>query len=79
MEFDVRSGAPDKDARLAPLLVTRRGQLLSATPFEVDGRVDSPLALQDAARPYHVRHERTRRRHPAPTSPQDILSAPACS
>jgi uncharacterized protein involved in outer membrane biogenesis len=53
MHFDVRSGTPEKDARLAPLLVSGRGSYVG-NALEVDGRVDSPLALKDAARPYHV-------------------------
>ena len=53
MDFDVRSGAPGKDARLAPLLVTGRGKYVG-NAVELEGRVDSPLALKDAARPYHV-------------------------
>jgi uncharacterized protein involved in outer membrane biogenesis len=53
MDFDVRSGAPGKDARLAPLLVAGRGKYVG-NAVEVDGRVDSPLSLKDAARPYHV-------------------------
>src|SRR6478736_2944901 len=53
MDFDVRSGAPEKDARLAPLLVAGRGKYVG-NALELDGRVDSPLALKDAARPYHV-------------------------
>jgi uncharacterized protein involved in outer membrane biogenesis len=53
MDFDVRSGAPEKDARLAPLLVVGRGRYVG-NALELDGRVDSPLALKDAARPYHV-------------------------
>jgi uncharacterized protein involved in outer membrane biogenesis len=53
MEFDVRSGAPAADARLAPLLVQGRGSYVG-NPLELEGRVDSPLSLKDAARPYHV-------------------------
>jgi uncharacterized protein involved in outer membrane biogenesis len=53
MDFDVRSGAPEKDARLAPLLVDGRGKYVG-NAVEVEGRVDSPLTLKDAARPYHV-------------------------
>jgi len=53
MDFDVRSGAPEKDARLAPLLVSGRGRYVGNV-VELEGRVDSPLALKDAARPYHV-------------------------
>ena len=53
MDFDVRSGAPGKDARLAPLLVDGRGKYVG-NAVELEGRVDSPLALKDAARPYHV-------------------------
>jgi len=53
MAFDVRSGAPQADARLAPLLVNGNGRYVG-NAVEVDGRVDSPLALKDAARPYHV-------------------------
>ena len=53
MDFDVRSGAPASDARLAPLLVAGRGRYVG-NEVELDGRVDSPLALKDSARPYHV-------------------------
>ena len=53
MDFDVRSGTPQRDARLAPLLVHGRGKYVG-NALEVDGRVDSPLALKDAQRPYHV-------------------------
>jgi uncharacterized protein involved in outer membrane biogenesis len=53
MLFNVRSGAQEKDARLAPLLVSGRGSYVG-NAVELEGRVDSPLALQDADRPYHV-------------------------
>jgi len=53
MDFDVRSGAPGKDARLAPLVFTGGGQYVG-NAVELEGRVDSPLALKDAARPYHI-------------------------
>ena len=53
MAFDVRSGAPQKDARLAPLLVKGSGKYVG-NAVEVEGRVDSPLSLKDSARPYHV-------------------------
>jgi uncharacterized protein involved in outer membrane biogenesis len=53
VDFDVRSAAPEQDARMAPLLVTGRGSYVG-NAVELEGRVDSPLALQDAQRPYHV-------------------------
>jgi uncharacterized protein involved in outer membrane biogenesis len=53
MAFDVRSGAPEKDARLAPLLVQGKGKYVG-NALELEGRVDSPLALKEATRPYHV-------------------------
>jgi uncharacterized protein involved in outer membrane biogenesis len=53
MAFDVRSGAPEKDARLAPLLVKGDGKYVG-NALELEGRVDSPLALKEATRPYHI-------------------------
>ena len=53
MDFLVRSGAPQRDARLAPLLVTGSG-LYVGNRVEIEGRVDSPLALANAQRPYHI-------------------------
>lgn len=53
MDFVVRSGAPQQDARLAPLLVSGRGRYVGNV-VEVEGRVDSPLRLKEANRPYHI-------------------------
>jgi hypothetical protein len=53
MDFLVRSGDPARDARLAPLLVSGGG-LYVGNRVELEGRVDSPLALEHAERPYHV-------------------------
>lgn len=51
VHFD--SAAPAGDDALAPLLLRGEGMYRSA-PFELSGQVDSPLALQDTARPYRV-------------------------
>jgi uncharacterized protein involved in outer membrane biogenesis len=53
MDFDVRSGAPGKDARSSPLVFTGGGKYVG-NAVEIEGRVDSPLALKDAARPYRI-------------------------
>jgi uncharacterized protein involved in outer membrane biogenesis len=54
MHFDVRSGAPGKDARLAALVFSGGGKYVG-NAVELEGRVDSPLALKDAARPYRIK------------------------
>jgi len=48
-----RTGAPDKDSRVAPLLIDGGGHYV-ANVFRVDGHVDSPLVLADTKRPYRV-------------------------
>lgn len=53
MELDVRSGDPAVDARLAPLLIDGRGSY-AGNAMEVAGRVESPLVLEDPARPYRI-------------------------
>jgi uncharacterized protein involved in outer membrane biogenesis len=53
LAIDVRSGAPDKDSRIAPLLIDGSGRYVG-NAFDVDGRVDAPLVLVDQKRPYHV-------------------------
>lgn len=52
---DVRfnSGEPTSEDALAPLILKGTGTY-RAEPFELDGRVDSPLALQDANLPYRL-------------------------
>jgi uncharacterized protein involved in outer membrane biogenesis len=53
MEFAVDSGDPSADARLAPLLIDGKGRY-AGNPLKVDGRIESPLVLKDASRPYRV-------------------------
>jgi uncharacterized protein involved in outer membrane biogenesis len=48
-----RSGAPDKDSRVASLLIDGGGHYVG-NDFNVDGRIDSPLVLADQQRPYHI-------------------------
>ncbi|MGH8029893.1 MAG: AsmA family protein [Arenimonas sp.] len=48
-----RSGAPDKDARVAPLLIDGAGRYVG-NAFKVDGRIDSPLVLANQQRPYRI-------------------------
>jgi uncharacterized protein involved in outer membrane biogenesis len=48
-----RSGDPDKDSRVAPLLVDGDGHYVGNV-FHVDGRIDSPLVLADQKRPYRI-------------------------
>lgn len=48
-----RSGEPDKDSRVAPLLVEGGGRYVG-NDFHVDGRVDSPMVLADQKRPYRI-------------------------
>jgi len=53
IELDVRSGAPAKDARVAPLLLKGKGRYVGE-PVSVEGTIESPLALKDPAKPYHI-------------------------
>ena len=53
LDFEVRSGAPVKDARVAPLLLQGKGRY-AGEPVSVEGKVESPLALKDPAKPYHI-------------------------
>jgi uncharacterized protein involved in outer membrane biogenesis len=53
LDVDVHSGAPEKDSRVAPLLVDGGGRYVG-NDFHVDGRVDSPMQLVDLRRPYRV-------------------------
>lgn len=53
MSYEVRSGDPAADARLAPLLIDGRGRH-AGNAVEIAGRVESPLVLEDPARPYRI-------------------------
>lgn len=53
LRLAVRSGTPEGDDALAPLLLDGDGTYRNA-PFTLEGRVESPLQLQDAERPYRV-------------------------
>jgi len=53
MDFVVRSGDPAADARHAPLLIDGSGRY-KGNAVEVDGRIESPLVLEDPARPYRI-------------------------
>lgn len=50
---DVRSGEPSKDSRRAPLLIDGGGKY-GGNNFKVAGRIQSPLVLEDATKPYHI-------------------------
>ena len=53
MDFTVRSGDPSIDARLAPLMIAGKG-LYTGSAMELEGHVESPLVLEDPARPYRI-------------------------
>ena len=53
LDFDVHSGAPGKDARIAPLLLAGKGRY-AGEPVTVEGKVESPLVLKDRGKPYHI-------------------------
>ncbi len=53
LAFDVQSGEPTADARLAPLSIDGKGRY-AGNPLRIVGRVESPLVLEDASKPYRV-------------------------
>lgn len=53
MRFAVASGDTQADARLAPLLINGKGRY-AGNAMELDGRIESPLALRDPGKPYHI-------------------------
>jgi uncharacterized protein involved in outer membrane biogenesis len=53
LTLDVKSGEPDADDALAPLLVTGTGEY-RGYPFKLDGTIESPLELRNKSAPYHV-------------------------
>jgi uncharacterized protein involved in outer membrane biogenesis len=53
MHFVVASGEADADARLAPLVIDGKGRY-AGNAMQVDGRIESPLALRDPGKPYHI-------------------------
>jgi uncharacterized protein involved in outer membrane biogenesis len=53
LALTMKSGKPGKDDALAPLVLAGTGSY-RGQPFELDGVVESPLALRDKAEPYHV-------------------------
>ncbi len=53
VRVDVRSGDASKDSRRAPLLVDGGGKY-GGNPFKLEGRIQSPLVLEDASKPYHI-------------------------
>jgi uncharacterized protein involved in outer membrane biogenesis len=63
LAFDVTSGARRMDSRVAPLRIDGKGKY-RGNQVAVDGRIDSPLALADKARPYRI----DLRGHAGPTS-----------
>ena len=53
LRIDIESGEPSSEDALAPLLLDGEGTYRDV-PFSLDGRVESPLQLQEEARPYRV-------------------------
>jgi len=51
--IELNSDKPDAASRLAPVLLQGKGTLENA-PFALQGRVDSPLTLVDAEKPYRI-------------------------
>ena len=51
--LQMKSGKPGKDDALAPLALIGSG-MFRGQKFELDGLIESPLALRDKAEPYHV-------------------------
>lgn len=49
----VNSGNPSPSERMAPLLIDGKG-VYANNPFTVDGKLESPLALEHSERPYHI-------------------------
>lgn len=52
MQIDFASGAA-AGSRLAPLIIQGKGRY-AGNPLQLDGRVESPLELQDSAKPYEI-------------------------
>jgi uncharacterized protein involved in outer membrane biogenesis len=52
-DVDVHTDKPDPTSRLAPILMQGKGTYRN-NPFALQGRVDSPLALTDAGKPYRI-------------------------
>jgi len=53
IDVRVTSARPPRKGALSPLQFAGKGSYRKA-PFELAGKVDSPLALQDKERPYHI-------------------------
>lgn len=53
LRLDIDSGTPRNEDALAPLVLDGEGTYRDV-PFSLDGRVESPLQLQDQDRPYRV-------------------------
>lgn len=53
IDFKVRSGDPSADARLAPLLIDGKG-LYARNRMQVQGKIESPLVLEDPGKPYRI-------------------------
>lgn len=53
LRLELRSGERRSDQSRAPLLASGAGSY-RGQPFELSGRVDSPLDLQDREKPFHV-------------------------
>lgn len=53
LSLAMKSGRADEDDALAPLTLIGEGTY-RGLPFELDGVVESPLALRNKAEPYHV-------------------------
>ncbi|KFN42820.1 AsmA family protein [Arenimonas oryziterrae] len=51
--LDVHSGEPEADSRIAALLIDGKG-VYGGNPFTMTGRVESPLELAHAERPYRI-------------------------
>ena len=51
--IQINSDKPDAHSRLAPILLQGKG-LYKNNPFALQGRVDSPLQLTEADKPFHI-------------------------
>ena len=53
IDFTVESGDASADARLAPLLINGKGRY-AGNAMQLEGRVESPLVLNDPGKPYRI-------------------------
>ena len=53
MQFEVSSGKPGAGDRLAPLNLSGKGRY-AGNALQLDGRVESPLTLQEPGKPYRI-------------------------